>query len=465
MFIAVGVVAAVRWMPDRARIGAAALGLGATCVLASLVLAAGGLRWQLLPLGVALPAAITLAWSGTSRTSASTWHRAVVVVAVLSTTSGLAMSAALLWAFPALRFPEPSGPASVGTTVLQWVDRSRDEVSARAAADGRTVVAQIWYPADPRSDTQERATYLGLDDEATQLAAGLANTFGVPAFLFDEAVRARTPAVAEAAVAPGNERFPVVIFSPGNAGVRVQNTAWATDLASHGYVVVALDHPYDSAVAVLEDGTIVRSDTASTGDDDEDERRAVERTRVRAADMRFVLTQLERLDNGDIPSPFDGRLAVDRAAAVGHSLGGAAAIEAALTDARFDAIIDIDGFPRSTPTRAYGQPILAIVAGRGTGNEDSDINYTTRLDAVLGSSAGPAYQLTVPGAAHLSFTDAVLFLPPLPSLVGDRPRHEVLRVTAAASLAFLDHTLRDDPDDISHELRLLGTLSGPSSGP
>jgi predicted dienelactone hydrolase len=48
----------------------------------------------------------------------------------------------------------------------------------------------------------------------------------------------------------------VVLFSPGLAGVRSQNTAWAQELASHGYVVVALDHPYDSAA--LADGRAPR---------------------------------------------------------------------------------------------------------------------------------------------------------------------------------------------------------------
>ena len=49
----------------------------------------------------------------------------------------------------------------------------------------------------------------------------------------------------------------MVLFSPGLAGVRSQNTAWAQELASHGYVVVALDHPYDSA-ALLADGRAPR---------------------------------------------------------------------------------------------------------------------------------------------------------------------------------------------------------------
>ncbi len=77
-------------------------------------------------------------------------------------------------------------------------------------------------------------------------------------------------------MAGGGGRFPVVLFSPGSGGARTQNTAWAEELASHGYLVAALDHPYDSAAVVLTDGRTIHTKTASTGDRDK-ERHAVGR--------------------------------------------------------------------------------------------------------------------------------------------------------------------------------------------
>jgi hypothetical protein len=47
----------------------------------------------------------------------------------------------------------------------------------------------------------------------------------------------------------------------------------AQEPASHGYVVAALDHPFDSAAVVLADGRVVRSTVTTTGDDAEDHRR------------------------------------------------------------------------------------------------------------------------------------------------------------------------------------------------
>lgn len=66
---------------------------------------------------------------------------------------------------------------------------------------------------------------------------------------------------------------------------------------------------------------------------------------------------------------------------------------------------------------------------------------------VLGLSSATPYRLAVRGAAHLTFTDATLYLPPLRSLVGSLDRTPGPRITAAASLAFLDSTLRDDQRD------------------
>ncbi|KJY27621.1 collagen alpha-5(VI) chain, partial [Streptomyces sp. NRRL S-444] len=99
----------------------------------------------------------------------------------------------------------------------------------------------------------------------------LADYAGLPRILLDGLPRAHTHATFDAPVAGGGERFPVVLFSPGLGGVRTQNTAWAEELAGHGYVVVGLDHPYDSAGVVLTEGRTIRTKVSATGDDAEDE--------------------------------------------------------------------------------------------------------------------------------------------------------------------------------------------------
>jgi predicted dienelactone hydrolase len=422
-----------------------AIGSGVLIVVASIgLVSAQGLRWQFVPLAGAAVLAILVQAARRKRV-------------VIPGTAGVLILAlcggAALWAFPRVHFPEPSGPYAVGTWTAHWVDEARGEKATANTHDHRSVVVQAWYPART-SPEQERAHYLGRTQaEADAVARGVAHQFGAPAFLFDDAADARTSSVADARPAGGEKEFPVVLFSPGLGGVRTQNTAWAQDLASHGYVVVAIDHPYDSA-AVVVDGAVITSRLQPTGNDEDDRRLADESASIRAADLRFVLSRLQHVDGVRFRSPFASTMDAGRVGVAGHSLGGAAAVSAAQQDDRFDAVIDLDGFPRNLIDRAFPQPVLALVADDAA----ADRAYRERLDRVLRSSESPSFELQIARSSHLTFTDAPLFLPPLPSLIGGLSRAEGPRITADASRAFLDAALKGSGTDVSTRLAELGAV-------
>ncbi|WP_405759138.1 alpha/beta hydrolase family protein [Streptomyces sp. NBC_00073] len=446
--LVLGAVALVlaRWLPPRPR-RPLTFAAPAVVALSGAVLGVLGMRWQMVPVLVGAAVALPFALSPLlrQRTRRAPWWLALPASVVCLAL--IAAGPAAAWALPTPVFPEPSGRFAVGTHVLELTDPQRPETATPAPDDRRTVVAQFWYPARQAPAGSRRAPYLGrTEHEARVVSGALANYAGLPAMLLDGLPRARTHAVYDAAVAGDGagdgERFPVVLFSPGLGGVRTQNTAWAQELASHGYVVVGLDHPYDSAAVVLADGRTVRTEVSATGDDAEDEKRAAGWTAVRAADLRFVRAQLGRVQSGEIAGPLAGHLDTGRVAAAGHSLGGGAALQAARQDPGFAAVIDLDGFPHDPDPQPFRQPVLALTQAVGP---DTDPDYLPRLTRVLGLSSATSYRLTVPGTAHLTFTDAPLYLPPLPSLVGSLDRTEGPRITAAASIAFLDRTLRDDP--------------------
>ncbi|MEU1728543.1 hypothetical protein [Nonomuraea sp. NPDC005692] len=451
------VLVLARWLPPGARRPSTLAGAAALVVSAT-VLAVLGIRWQLLP--ILAGGVIALAFAAPSLLGWRAGRRARWWLALPGSVACLALvlaGATAAWALPLPVFPEPSGAYAVGTTVVQWTDPDRAEVATSRTDDKRTIVVQLWYPAQDAPPAAQRARYLGRTAREAQLVArGEADYLGLPAFVLDEPTRARTRSVPDAPVAGGGDRFPVVLFSPGLGGVRTQNTAWAEELASRGYVVAAVDHPYDSAVVTLADGRAVRTKVAATGDQAEDDRRAAGWTAVRAADLSFVLTQFGRLDRGEIPGLLSGRLDTRRAAATGHSLGGAAALQAARQDPRFAAVIDLDGFPRDPATRPFHQPVLALTHDVEPGEEP---DYIPRLTQVLQLSTATGYRLTVPGTAHLTFTDAPLFMPPLPALIGSVGRTAGPRITAAATVAFLDATLRGSPGDLAATLSRYGRLT------
>ncbi|MFI2508657.1 alpha/beta hydrolase family protein [Streptomyces sp. NPDC018972] len=457
-----GAVALVvaRWLPPAAR-PRVTIAAGAVFVLSAIVLSVAGVRWQMLPVlagaAFALPFAVSPVLrrrAGRPTRRARWWLASPGSVACIGL---IAAGPAAAWAFPVPVFPEPSGHFAVGTRVMQWTDPHRPETATADPHDRRTVVVQLWYPARQSPAGAQRAQYLGrTEHEARTVSDALARYSSLPGFLLDGVPRAHTHSVFNAPVADRGGRFPVVLFSPGLGGVRTQNTAWAEELASHGYVVAALDHPYDSAAVVLSGGRTINTRIASTGDDDEDDKRAVETTRIRAADLSFVLTQLGRLDRGESAGPLTGRLDTGRVAVTGHSLGGGAALQAARQDLRFDAVINLDGYPRDPDLRSFHQPALALTQAI---SPETDARYIPRLTKVLELSTATSYRLTIPGAAHLTFMDGPLYLPPVPSIVGSLGRTESPRVVAATTLAFLDTTLRHKPGDLAGVLSAYGDLS------
>ncbi|MFJ1869513.1 dienelactone hydrolase family protein [Streptomyces sp. NPDC088097] len=448
-----------RWLPPAAR-PRVTIAAGAALVLSAIVLSVVGIRWQMLPIlagaAVALPFALSPLLR--RRSGRPTWRARwwLALPGSVACVGLIATGPVAAWAFPVPVFPEPSGRFAVGTRVVQWTDDARPESFTADPHDRRTVVVQLWYPAQKSPAGAQRAQYLGrTEQEARTVSDALARQVGLPGFLVDGVPRAHSRSVFDAAVAGGGERFPVVLFSPGSGGVRTQNTAWAEELAGHGYVVAALDHPYDSAAVVLDDGRTIHTETTSTGDRDKDDRLAVDWTAVRAADLGFVLTQLDHLDRGEIAGPLTGRLDTGRVAVTGHSMGGAAALQAARQDRRFDAVIDLDGYPHGPTSPSLHQPTLALTQAI---TPATDPDYIPRLTEGLKANTATSYRLTIPGAAHLTFMDGPLYLPPVPSIVGSLGRTESPRVVAATTLAFLDTTLRHTPGDLAGLLSAYGDL-------
>ncbi|MEV6601063.1 hypothetical protein AB0M36_30060 [Actinoplanes sp. NPDC051346] len=457
--VVLGSVALVlaRWLPS-AR-GRRRVAGGAVVVVAVAAASIGiGMRWQLLlvlAVDLLVGAAAGVVWMVRRRRGRTGWRvrRWLAVLGTVACVGLIATGVAAAWALPVPVFPEPSGPFAVGTMTVQWTDAEREETATPDAGDRRTVVVQLWYPAQSATQEMPRARYLGRTRrEADTVAAAAADYLGVPALLLDGLPRARSHAAFDAAPAAG--RFPVVLFSPGLGGVRTQNTAWAEDLASRGYLVAGVDHPYDSAAVVLADGRSVRTRIAASGDPKEDEKRRIGWTAVRAADLSFVLTQLGRLDRGELTGPLSGHVDIGRAAATGHSVGGAAAMRAAQQDSRFAAVINLDGGLNADQASPH-QPVLALTH---TVIDQADADYVAGLSRVLERGSATSYQLSVPGSAHLTFTDGPLYLPPVPAVAGSLGRTESVRMTTLTCAAFLDATLRGRSDELSATLSRHGEL-------
>src|SRR5882724_7505158 len=355
LLIITAVTAALWWAVSRNRRPAVLEAFSfAAAFLTVLTPALEDMRWQLVPwqvlaLAVAAAAALRHWRPGHSRR----WR---CVIARCLLVAGLAAAGvALLTAFvPAL--PEPTGPHKVGSEIFRWTDGQRLETLTANPSDHRQVIAQAWYPSD--ASKGRAVPYF----EAQGHLPGAIG--GMPSFMFGSFGDIATHASVGAPISAAHKTWPVLLFSPGLSLPREMYTALCADLASRGYVVVALSAPYESAVSVLAGGQVVEQ-TTHPDVMGPPPHPALERLiDIRTADSSFVLDQLSRLAQLEPNSPLAGHLDLGHVGIAGHSLGGATAVQVMAADPRFRIGVNLDGKLFGTePDARLDRPFLWIQSG------------------------------------------------------------------------------------------------------
>jgi platelet-activating factor acetylhydrolase isoform II len=187
--------------------------------------------------------------------------------------------------------PPPTGPFAVGKTTVHWTDESRVEPLS-PNPEPRELMVDIWYPAEPSNAPP--ASYL--DAPAYETATGkdgFQGFFGEASVTLTQGVK--THAFASAPYARSAEQSPVLIFSPGGGMPREVYAAQLEDLASLGYVIAAISHPYDAIVTLFPDGRqIAYSDKRWPTTPSVEGAANLNQLEWHANDIRFVLDELTR---------------------------------------------------------------------------------------------------------------------------------------------------------------------------
>jgi pimeloyl-ACP methyl ester carboxylesterase len=323
--------------------------------------------------------------------------------------------------------PETRGSYSVARTNVLWTDTARHENPASSSGAPRHIPAYIYYPGTGGPKTAEYLPNL------TKLAgrantAPLAAQFG-EAWRLVEANAVGTHSFEDTPLPRGQQKFPVLLFSPGMGLPVAAYSAQLENLASDGYIVVALEHPYDTALVALPDGTVV----AATPEQDAGPpnlagiKKELAKEDVWVADTNFVLHHIGKL--AAQRSQFKNRLDLQRIGIFGHSMGGKVAVRLCQTETELRGCLNEDGglfnadaqtlevVPEVEPSKGTHAPLFNIdVKFVIPPIPDEKVRaqigmwQKTKAEALatfLADNRSATYSVAVdvPGFSHFSFTD------------------------------------------------------------
>ena len=143
--------------------------------------------------------------------------------------------------------PAPTGPHKTGRMSFHWKDDARAELETSAPDDKRELMVHLFYPADSNA-SGAGAPYVP-DADAMR---GPWNDGQM------ERIKAMRAFSRENAALPrGKARYPVVIFAPGGGMKALTYHVLLEDLASHGWVVAAIDPSYNARAVRFPDGRVL----------------------------------------------------------------------------------------------------------------------------------------------------------------------------------------------------------------
>jgi predicted dienelactone hydrolase len=190
------------------------------------------------------------------------------------------------------------GEYKVGVKTMDFTNTNQLDVlntkEGKEVFYDRKLKVEIWYPSVPSTDESKLETY--------QEVMGSSNDVKRPLIPFTFYGRAER----EAKLKSGDEAFPLIIVSHGYLGSRYLMTYLTENLASKGYIVVAIDH----TESTFRDAAGFASTLLN-----------------RSKDILFILNQMAQLNAND--PIFKRRIDVNNTGLIGYSMGGYGVLNAA----------------------------------------------------------------------------------------------------------------------------------------
>lgn len=225
-------------------------------------------------------------------------------------------------------------------------------------------------------------------------------------------------------------KYPLIVFSHGAFGVKMSNASTYMELASNGYVVCSIDHPYHAAATIDIDGNLTIGSTEfmqevidANSDIYSDKEQFELYTKwmdLRTDDINFVIDMILKNTENNGAEVY-GLIDTNKIGLMGHSLGGAASAQLGRERKDIGGVINLDGTMLGEYSineegktiiseEPYPLPLLNFYSEYVINQLETDTEYIYPNQYITSISPN-AFEICIKGTNHMSYTDLPLFSP------------------------------------------------------
>ena len=312
--------------------------------------------------------------------------------------------------------PLPGGPYVVGSTSCGLTDHDRT-AHLSSEDQGRVIIVKVWYPADESTPqaTQKEMLWHELRDDP--------NTPGMMKLLLRRTAKIATHSLVQPDFSTRISRPRILIYHHGMISFAAENTFLMEDLASHGYIVIALQHAAQLAELKALQGMQPNNIRKQQAQLENRIRKAVGENRAalskeyyqsasntnrivaaRAQDTGYVLDNVMEV-LGAIPGIKDCDIPTEIVGIIGYSVGGAVATDFAKSDVRAAWVVNMDGgIYGEHRDQPLSSPCLMLY---------SAVNHGCNASALLTQHPATIICKTIDHTKHMNYHEIAMIYPSL----------------------------------------------------
>ncbi|APZ45017.1 hypothetical protein BW723_01345 [Polaribacter reichenbachii] len=419
-----------------------------------------GFRWQMIPIYILLLIVTIYSYKELSLLKGKWFLKTIKIIGLLFL---LIIGFILPNVLPVFDLPKTTGNYKVGSQYI-LLKTDRDEIITENIDDKRELMIKVWYPANIKNE--EKEPYLN-DGDRFSFAA----KYGLPNSTFNYLNSVETNTYSSPKIV--NEKFPILIFSHGSYSKASGYYAIIEEIVSHGYIVLNINHTYESTGTLFPDGSLKlyhqeydqkyisnqkMAELAWNGTQNynnaktEEEKLAVSRDVLKnyiAAEItrnwsKDFVSVIDALETWNINSFLENHLNLSKIGVFGHSQGGSSAGQAILDDERISAGVNLDGVQWGEMIeKSLTKPFLNI------SSEWTPPHPNFNIFAYRNGNTAVFYDVKIKNSGHASFMDIpLMFNIPTLNESGTINKNEAYKIINETVISFFDNHLKDKQKDL-----------------